>query len=45
MLDEDASTPIGEIALECGFTDMGYFSRTFKQLYSMTPSQYRRRVR
>ncbi|HHV04670.1 MAG TPA: AraC family transcriptional regulator, partial [Bacteroidales bacterium] len=43
--DEDASTPIGEIALECGFTDMGYFSRTFKQLYSMTPSQYRKRVR
>jgi len=45
LLDEDASTPIGEIALECGFTDMGYFSRTFKQLYSMTPSQYRKRVR
>lgn len=44
MLDSDASKPIGEIALECGFTDMGYFSRTFKQLFSMTPTQYRRRV-
>ena len=45
LLDSDASTPVGEIALECGFADMGYFSRTFKQLFSMTPSQYRKRVR
>ncbi len=45
LLDSDVSTPIGEIALACGFTDMGYFSRTFKQLFSMTPSQYRKRVR
>jgi len=45
LLDEDGTTPVGEVALECGFGDMGYFSRTFKQLFSMTPSQYRRRVR
>lgn len=45
LLDADISTPIGEIALECGFTDMGYFSRTFKNLFRMTPSQYRKRVR
>lgn len=45
LLDSDISTPIGEIALECGFTDMGYFSRTFKNLFRMTPSQYRKRVR
>lgn len=44
LLDADVSMPIGEIALMCGFTDMGYFSRTFKQLFSMTPSQYRKRV-
>lgn len=45
LLDADISTPIGEIALECGFSDMGYFSRTFKNLFHMTPSQYRKRVR
>lgn len=45
LLDSDLSTPIGEVALECGFTDMGYFSRTFKNLFRMTPSQYRKRVR
>lgn len=45
LLDADILTPIGEIALECGFTDMGYFSRTFKHLFHMTPSQYRKRVR
>ncbi len=45
LLDADASTPVGEIALMCGFADMGYFSRTFKQLFSMTPSQYRKRGR
>jgi two-component system sensor histidine kinase ChiS len=44
LLDSDASTPVGEIALECGFADMGYFSRTYKQLFSMTPSQYRKQV-
>lgn len=45
LLDADIFTPIGEIALECGFTDMGYFSRTFKNLFHMTPSQYRKRIR
>ena len=36
---------IGEIALECGFEDVAYFSRTFKKMYNLTPSQYRRRVK
>ena len=45
LLDADISSPIGEIALECGFTDMSYFSRIFKNLFRMTPSQYRKRVR
>ena len=34
--------PIGEIALKCGFPDMSYFSRTFKQSFDATPSQYRK---
>lgn len=32
---------IGEISLACGFDDMSYFSRVFRQNYEITPSQYR----
>ncbi len=33
---------IGEIAMECGFSDFAYFSRTFKKEFGITPSQYQR---
>lgn len=29
------------IALECGFNDLAYFNRKFKQIVGVTPSQYR----
>lgn len=32
---------IGDIAAECGFYDVAYFSRTFKRHTQVTPSQYR----
>ena len=34
--------PIGEIAEECGYSDIAYFSRTFKKMTSFSPSQFRR---
>jgi AraC-like DNA-binding protein len=34
--------PIGEIALECGFNDFSYFSRSFKKEFGMTPSAFQR---
>lgn len=34
--------PITEVADECGFSDLAYFSRTFKKQTNVTPSQYRR---
>lgn len=34
--------PITEVADECGFSDLAYFSRTFKKQTGVTPSQYRR---
>ena len=34
-------TPIGEIAIVCGFQDNSYFSHTFKKRLNITPSQYR----
>ena len=35
--------PIGDIAMQCGFEDSGYFGRVFKQTFHMTPSQYRKK--
>ena len=35
--------PIGDIAMQCGFEDAGYFGRVFKQTFGMTPSQYRKK--
>ena len=33
---------IGEVAMDCGFNDFAYFSRTFKKEFGITPSQYQR---
>ena len=33
---------IGDIALKCGFEDAYYFARLFKQIFNVTPSQYRK---
>lgn len=33
---------IAEIALECGFTDISYFSHCFKRQVKVTPKEYRR---
>ena len=40
LLGEDKS--ISQIAEECGFNDIAYFSRIFKRETKATPSQYRR---
>jgi len=34
--------PIGEIAMECGFNDFAYFSRSFKKEFGMTPTSFQR---
>lgn len=33
---------ISEIALACGFNDINYFSKYFKKVHHLTPSQYRK---
>lgn len=37
--------PIANIATTCGFNNIGYFHRTFKQRFRMTPKQYRQTAR
>jgi len=34
--------PIGEIAMECGFHDFAYFSRSFRKEFGMTPTSFQR---
>lgn len=43
LLTDPASLhrPITSIAYHCGFNDLSYFGRSFKQAYDMTPSEYR----
>lgn len=38
----ETELPISEIADQCGFNDIGYFSRTFKQFTQSTPLQFRK---
>ena len=45
LLDSDPNMAIGEIAIECGFYDIAHFSRIFKHMFGMSPSQYRRQPR
>lgn len=33
----------GEIGAECGFWDMSYFTKTFREMKNCTPTEYRRR--
>ena len=41
LLLQKPDTLIGTVAEQCGFTDVAYFSRVFRQHYNMTPSQLR----
>lgn len=34
--------PVSDIAMKCGFEDASYFGRVFKQVFNITPSQYRK---
>lgn len=36
------NTPIKTICNDCGFTNLGHFYKTFKQVYQQTPSAYRK---
>ena len=39
---KNTNTPLSEISERIGFYDVAHFSRTFKKLKGVTPSQYRK---
>jgi AraC family transcriptional regulator len=41
-LMRSTKTPLAEIALACGFSDQGHFTRVFSHVAGATPSQWRR---
>ncbi len=44
-LIETTSTPIGNIAVECGFDSFAYFSKVYKSIYGVSPKEARNQVR
>jgi AraC-like DNA-binding protein/Tfp pilus assembly protein PilF len=40
----DSGLQIADVAMQCGFTEPGSFTRTFKRVLGLTPSQYRTRA-
>lgn len=39
---QNTNFAIGEIALQCGFESPSYFSKSFRQVYHLSPPEYRR---
>jgi AraC-like DNA-binding protein len=44
VLLRDSTLTIAEVSAETGFTDQNYFTRTFKHMFGVTPSIYRKRI-
>ena len=42
ILDSNADLPINEVAMKCGFYDVSHFTRTFKLVMGVTPTQYKK---
>ena len=42
---QNSGRKITEIGAACGFQEMSYFAKTFRQIMGVTPSQYRNRFR
>lgn len=45
LLRDAPELTVGEIALECGFSDSAYFARKFHERYLLPPSVYRKKHR
>lgn len=41
LLKQDSNLLVGDVAQQCGYLDVAYFSRVFRQYYGITPTQAR----
>lgn len=41
IIDNDKNIPINEVARSVGYYDTPHFTRVFKSMYNVTPSQYK----
>ena len=41
LLKQDPNLLVGDVAQQCGYLDVAYFSRVFRQYYGITPTQAR----
>lgn len=41
LLANNPDMPISEVSMKCGYDDVAYFSRSFKQTTGVTPSQFK----
>jgi len=41
---KDIKLNMTDVGLQCGFTDLNYFSRIFKKINGHSPSEYRRKI-
>ncbi|MBV8390100.1 MAG: helix-turn-helix transcriptional regulator [Mucilaginibacter sp.] len=42
---QDTGISISSVAIDCGFSDPGYFARVFKQEFGVTPNEWRTKVK
>ena len=42
LLLSETDQSVTDIALECGYTDFNYFSKQFKKLTHLSPSEFRK---
>lgn len=44
QLLEGTDWPVAKVGRQCGFKEMGYFARAFREVYHCTPTEHRRAI-
>ncbi len=45
LFDSDLEISVSNVAARCGYDELSYFSRVFKQITGIPPTQYRRQIK
>ena len=44
QLLEGTDWPVAKVGRQCGFKEMGYFARAYREVYHCTPTEHRRAI-